>query len=197
MTFLNLYVSDLINKLFEVFIVIEHNFEFGDVIIRNAEREDAEKLLEYINKISYESDFLSFGGGQFKKSVKEQEETIEDFTMTDNKLLIVAEINGVIIGSLNFYGKERPRTRHAGEFGVSVAKEYWGFGIGRQLINYLINWAKQSGVVRRIELIVREDNARGITLYKSLGFEREGFFTRFFYIDDKFFSAILMGMEID
>lgn len=105
------------------------NWGFGDIVIRNAVREDAEKLIKFINKISYESDFLSFGGGQFNKSVKEREEIIEEFAIADNKLLIVAEMYGVIIGNLSFNGKERPKTSYAGEFGISVGKEYWGFGI--------------------------------------------------------------------
>lgn len=51
----------------------------------------------------------------------------------------IAEINEKIVGCLNFSGGPRQRIAHVGEFAVSVLKEYWGNGIGKELIKYLIS----------------------------------------------------------
>lgn len=111
--------------------------------------------------------------------------------------MIVAEIERKIIGLLNFSGGKRARTLHTGEFGVSVLKAYWGQGVGTSLIEYLINWCKENGVIRKINLRVRSDNASAIHVYKSLGFKEEGLITRDFYIDNKFYDSIQMGLSID
>ncbi|QRG69135.1 GNAT family N-acetyltransferase [Brevibacillus choshinensis] len=114
-----------------------------------------------------------------------------------NQLFLVAEVEGTLVGNLTFRGGARARTQHAGEFGVSVLKDFWGYGIGRALIESLLGWAKDSAVVRKINLRVRSDNASAIHLYKKLGFKEEGVFTREFLIDGVFYDCILMGIDID
>ncbi|WP_052045184.1 GNAT family N-acetyltransferase [Caloranaerobacter azorensis] len=84
---------------------------------------------------------------------------------SDNKLFLIAEIEGEIVGNLSFKGSNRRRLKHAGEFGISVKKEYWNMGIASQLIKELIEWAKSSGIIKKINLKVMEDNERAINLY--------------------------------
>lgn len=167
------------------------------VIFRKANKSDAKLLIEYLNVIGGESDFLTFGIGQFGRSVEEEEEFIENVVRKENALFIIAEVNGKVVGNLNFSGGPRQRTAHVGEFGVSVLREYWGKGIGEELIKYLINWSKNSGVIRKINLRVRNDNTRGIRLYKKLGFMEEGIVKRDFLINGGFYDSLLMGLLID
>lgn len=82
-------------------------------------------------------------------------------------LFIIAEVKGMIVGNLNFTGGPRQRNSHVSEFGVSVLREYWENGIGEELIKYLINWSKSLEIIRKINLKVRNDNLRGIHIYKT------------------------------
>ena len=118
--------------------------------IRTAIKEDALSLIYYISKIGGESNFLTFGENEFDITVEKEEAIIESHIGVDNKLFIIAEIENKIVGSLNYSGGSRPRTKHTGEFGVSVGKEYWGLGIGEQLIKYMIDWGIESNVVKKI-----------------------------------------------
>lgn len=176
----------------------EYILKNGEVlIIRNGNLADAEEMIDYLNIISTESDFLTFGKGEVRVTIEEERKTIEDCLTSDNKLFIVAEINEKIVGNLVFRGGVKSRTKHAGEFGVSVLKEYWGLGIGKKLITYLIDWATHTNIIKKINLRVREDNKKGIELYQGLGFKVEGLVTRDFCVDGKYFGSVLMGMEID
>lgn len=168
-----------------------------NVIIRKGIKSDAKSLIEYLNLIGGESDFLTFGAGEYQKTIEQIEEFIESTSKKDNALFIVAEVNGKVIGNLNFSAGLSPRTTHVGEFGVSVLKKYWGNGIGEELIKYLIEWSKKSGIIRKINLRVRTDNKRGTNLYKKLGFSQEGILTRDFFINGKFYNSISMGLMID
>jgi RimJ/RimL family protein N-acetyltransferase len=167
------------------------------VIIRKACKSDAKAMLEYINAISRESEFLTFGEGEFDKTVEQEESFIDSISKQNNALFIIAEIEGKIVGNLNFSGGGRPRITHTGEFGVSVLKEFWGQSVGTELIKYLIEFSKQSRIIRKINLRVRSDNYSAIHVYKKLGFIEEGVITREFLINGSFHDSIQMGLNID
>jgi RimJ/RimL family protein N-acetyltransferase len=166
------------------------------IVIRKAVKSDSKVLIEYLNIIGGESDFLTFGTGEFGRSIEQEEEFIESALKRENALFIIAEVDGKIVGNLNFSGGVRQRIAHVGEFGVSVLKEYWGNGIGEELIKYLINWSNTVGIIRKINLRVRTDNTRAISLYKKLGFLEEGILKRDFFINGEFYDSLLMGLEI-
>lgn len=167
------------------------------LIIRRSKKSDANALVDYINSVAGETDYLSFGVGEFGMTVQQEEDYIENTSKKENALSLVAEINGKVVANLNFSGGARRRVSHVGEFGISVQKEYWGYGIGEELIRYLIDWSKSSGVIRKINLRARTDNARGIRLYKKLGFEEEGILKRDLMIDGVFYDSLCMGLLID
>lgn len=167
------------------------------LIIRDSVREDAPALVEYLYKVSAQSDFLTFGVGEIRISVGDEEAYIEACRKASNSISIVAVIDDRIVGGLNFNGGTKPRTRHAGEFGITVLQHYWGLGIGSFLMEYLIKWAKESNIIRKINLKVRSDNYRAINIYTRLGFLEEGIITREFYIKGQFYDSIVMGLQID
>ena len=169
----------------------------NSIVIREARSPDANKILDYVNTISSESDFLTFGQGEFIMSVEQEEVFLDNTSRQNNALYIVAEIGGEIVGTLSFSAGRRPRIVHTGELGVSVLKECWGNGIGTQLIRYLIEWCKQSGLIRKINLIVRDDNLSAIHVYRNLGFTQEGLITRDLQINGRFYDALFMGYAID
>jgi RimJ/RimL family protein N-acetyltransferase len=175
----------------------EINFNNEKIIIREAVKSDANALIEYLNIIGGESDFLTFGIAQFGRSVEQEQDFIENTLKKKNALFIIAEINGKVVGNLNFSGGSRQRTAHVGEFGVSILKKYWGNCIGQELMEYLIDWSKNSGIIRKFNLKVRTDNTRGIHLYKKLGFLEEGIVKRDFLINGEFYDSLIMGLLID
>ena len=77
-----------------------------------------------------------------------------------------------------------------------IKQDYWGQGIGRSLIEELISWARETNIVHKINLKVREDNMRAIKLYEDMGFIKEGHVSREFFVDNAYYGAIIMGMEI-
>lgn len=167
------------------------------VTIREVTKSDAINIIKYLDKVSCESDFLTFGEGEFEMSAKEEERFIENVLEKENHLFIVAAMGNEIIGTLSFAAGSRKRVAHVGEFGMSVIKEYWGCGVGTKLITHLLTWGRISGKIRKINLRVRSDNERAIGLYKKMGFEEEGLRKRDLFVNDKFYDTLLMGLCID
>jgi len=165
--------------------------------IREAQKGDAAVIIDYVSKVGAETDNLTFGEGGFGITEDKEASIIETITKSNNQLMLCAFIDEKLVGSLGFHGGLRQRIRHTGEFGITVLKEHWGKGVGSELINYLIVWAKETRIIRKINLRVRSDNHSAISLYKKSGFVSEGTITQEFFINGKFFDAIHMGLEIE
>ena len=166
------------------------------LVVREAESVDATDLLSFVEKIASESDFLTFGAGEFELTESEEREYLDRCRVAQNELFIFGRIGDAVAGTLHFSAGSRPRLRHTGEMGLSVLKAYWGLGIGTQLISTLLDWAGQSGVVTKINLRVRTDNQRAIELYERTGFVTEGTIRREYRIGDRYYDAHWMGLEL-
>ncbi len=166
-------------------------------MIRPVTAEDAANVLQYLNCVTAETDFLASGEGEFDWTIEKERKFIEDHLNADNKLIILAEIKSEVAGIAGFTGDEKSRMRHTGELGISILRRYWGLGLGSALMEYIIEWAKSSGVVRKINLKARIDNDRALRLYKRFGFVLEGTISRQFQIAGGFHDAYLMGLQID
>jgi len=167
------------------------------VRIRRSVPDDAAPVLAYLHQVGGETPNLSFGAEGPGITESEEREYLARVAGSDNSLSIVALVDGHIVGALTFDGGRRPRLRHVGEFGISVAQAYAGLGIGRAMIEYLLAWADASGVVRKINLKVRVDNAGAIRLYQRMGWVLEGRTTRDTLIDGEFNDCLLMGRAVD
>lgn len=167
------------------------------IVVREGYGEDANRVVRYIERVASESDNLTFGEGEFNTSIEDEARFINECRKSKNALFLLAECEGEIIGCLTFSGGNRPRIKHYGEFGITVLKKYWGFGVGKILINYLIEWAKTFGTIKKINLKVKSDNTKAIALYRKLGFVKEGNISKFFYYGGQFYDVYVMGLEID
>lgn len=63
-----------------------------EIIVRKARREDAKKMIEYLNTIGGETDFLTFGKGDVKDTEEERANSIEATNSSYNCVLMVATI---------------------------------------------------------------------------------------------------------
>lgn len=174
-------------------VKIKNNVE---LTIREAEKKDAVTILKHVNIIAGESDNVTFGPGEFTMTLAEEEEFLEKVSKSDNNTFIVGFIGEELVAIADVHAGSRPRIRHSGELGISVQKKYWRLGIGRAMMYYLIDWAKDARL-RKLNLRVRKDNHGAINLYESLGFNEQGTITREFFIREEFYSSLNMGLELD
>ena len=168
-----------------------------EMIIREATGEDARTVLDYVHRVCGETDFLTFGPGEFEINENQEKEFLENSRKTNNNLYILGLINGRIVSSLNFSGGQRNRIKHCGEFGMTVQKQYWGVGIGTLMLDTLIAWAKETNIIKKINLRVRTDNKRAILLYERRGFVKEAKIRKEIFIDGQFYDHYWMSLELD
>jgi RimJ/RimL family protein N-acetyltransferase len=142
--------------------------------IRRATPEDAPALVDHVNRIAEESPFISLEPGEFEMTVEKERDFLAEIAKTDNSAFFVATIDGQVIGVLNCLAGKRRCVRHAATLGISIRQARCGQGIGCALMQAAINWARSTGILRRIELQVFTENHRAVRLYEKLGFVKEG-----------------------
>lgn len=166
-------------------------------ILRIPTKEDAKEMINYLNIIGGESDFITFGENEFKLSIESEQEYIQKTNSQENSKIILTIINDKIVGIGSINSLQKERMKHNGTLGISFRKKYWGMGLGNEVMDYLVEWAKANGITKKISLLVREDNERGIKLYEKFGFEREGLLKKDICVCDVYYNTITMGLYID
>jgi RimJ/RimL family protein N-acetyltransferase len=86
----------------------------------------------------------------------------------------VAELRGLVIGVARLIGGQLGRTRHVASFEIFLAEDVRGLGLGRRMLEELVEFSEKNRWLRRLELNVFSDNDHAIRLYQALGFEHEG-----------------------
>ncbi|WML42782.1 GNAT family N-acetyltransferase [Neobacillus sp. PS3-40] len=162
-------------------------------IIRSAIQKDAKALSEVRLQIDGETENLDREKGEAFIDEFGFNQIIKEDTESFNSLFLVAEINGRIVGFIRGAGNKLKRMSHRVEFGIGVLKEYWGYGIGKNLLKELIHWADSSGI-RKITLHVLETNDKAKKLYENHGFQVEGILKEDKFLSDgNYYNTIVMG----
>jgi len=167
------------------------------LIVREAKSTDAEAVLVHMKSVGDESDTLTFDSTEITRGKEEQAKLIQESSEAENKIFLVATIDDEMVGVMNVHAVNRARLKHVGEFGISVRKAHWQKGIALHMMNYMLQWAKENPVIRKINLRVLKHNIPAIQMYKKLGFEEEGVLRRDFFLNGKFYDCQLMGKFID
>lgn len=164
------------------------------ITVRSANVNDASAILSLAKSVMEEEIYQLTSAAEFKMTIEAEENWIRNHFDNPNHLILVAVLGGEIIGMLDFSNGHRQRIAHTGEFGMSVAKDFRGQGIGSLLLSALFEWATNNKTIEKINLSVHSNNERAIALYKKMGFEIEGVRKKDLkYKDGQYIDTVVMG----
>ena len=145
-----------------------------ECILRNASGADGREIHDFFNMTHGETDFLLSYPDENSFSVEQESEFLAKKEANPKELEVCAYIDGKLAGMAGIEAVGyKDKVKHRCEFGITVAKEFWGLGIGRALTNACIESARAAGYVQ-MELNAVADNTSAISLYKSAGFVEYG-----------------------
>ena len=169
-----------------------------ELLIREAEVEDAAVLVSFLNRVSVETDFTSLDGDGILLTSEEMAIFLNKQASWDNQITLLAFLNDKIAGIVNITADQRKRVRHIGDLFIVIGKKYWNNGLGSLLLEEVVEWAQASGILRRLQLTVQTRNLAAVHLYQKHGFAIEGRQERGAYIEEgEFIDVYLMGRLID
>ena len=164
------------------------------IVIEKAAAPDAEELLQYLKQVGSETDNLTFGAEGMPFSIEEEEAFLKAIEKSSDNVMFVAKIDGRIAGNASLSRLPR-RMNHRGDFAVSVLKEYWNQGVGSQLLQAILEFAKENDF-EMIDLQVRSDNLHAVHVYEKFGFEKVGTHPAFFKLDGEYIPFVFMCKKI-
>jgi ribosomal protein S18 acetylase RimI-like enzyme len=164
----------------------------SNIQIIKARTEDAQAILDYLDLIGKESDNLTFGEEGLGYTLEDEIKVIEGYAENLNSTMIIALDDKKVVSVGNLSASKRERTKHISILGISVLKDYWGQGIGKRMMNTLIEFAIQAPDTKYIHLDVRSDNTKAIRLYESVGFKKNSVVPNMMFIRGEYFDIDLM-----
>ncbi|KPL94782.1 MULTISPECIES: GNAT family N-acetyltransferase [Vibrio] len=87
---------------------------------------------------------------------------------------LVAELSEKVVGHITLFMTTKVRDRHCAGLGIAIHPEAQGKGIGKALMQEVVNQADNWLNLVRLELEVHADNHSAIALYERVGFQLEG-----------------------
>lgn len=161
-----------------------------DITVRHAEPEDARALRDLFSTRAVLEGTL----GLPYPDLRFWQERIDAMGPSRGSFGLVAEADGRLVGLGSLHADNAsPRRRHAAEVGLVVHPGWHGKGVGRALLDALIDLGENWLGLRRLELTVYADNDAAIRLYESCGFRREGLHRDYAFRAGRFVDALCMA----
>ena len=141
----------------------------------------------------------------FGSSYEEELERPLEFTanriaenLARGDFIIGAFDNEKLVGVAGFVGQRALKTKHIGFiWGMYVHPGYRGKGIGRKIIEQVIDHVRDRGDIMQIKLTVNSENIAAKTLYESLGFKTYGVEPKALQVDGVYYDEDLMMLWLD
>ena len=163
------------------------------LIYRQAQPEDAAALLEHLSAVGGETDNLTFGADGFCISNEREARFINRFIKNEDEIMLVAMDGERVVGNGVIERERIPRLSHRTRLTVTVLRDYWGQGIGKRLMEMMIDFCRRTSA-EVITLEVRADNDRAVSLYTGFGFTVVGRMKKYFKINGEYHDAFLMEL---
>lgn len=178
-------------------IVESKNINGQEIIFRYPMLGDAPTLMEYINTLSSERTFIRFQGEQI--SLEEEEQYLKSLLKAMKEKsggAILAWHGNTLIGIIGLRPQEKIE-KHVLDFGLSVKKEYRDRGIGKALIQVMLDQVRLHLThIKIVTLSVQANNLRALHLYQKMGFVEYGRLPMGIYRNNEFADKILMYLQL-
>lgn len=154
------------------------------LVLRKARPEDAEAMLDYLERTSAETHFMVRLPKEVTLSLEEEQAFLSDCLSSDRRIMLAAFAGDRIVGNVAISPMgEQYKVRHRANLGIAIVQEYCNCGLGSILMEEGIAFTKHAGY-EQLELGVFADNERAIYLYQKFGFQDIGKIPRAFHLPD-------------
>ena len=164
------------------------------VTVREAEAADAADLVALASAVGAEPEGWLISDATWR-SVGEERRYLRAIRRHPDAAVLVAELDGRIVGRLSLSRDPHPASRHVADLGLMVDVSARRRGVGSALIEAAADWGRRAGI-RKLELHVFPWNEPAIRLYDRFGFEREGYRRAHYQRAGEDVDAILMALII-
>ena len=158
--------------------------------IRPYKTDDTQAILDIVNhNILHSTSLYDYNIRSY-----EQQKTILEEKINKKFPVIVAELDGIVVG-FGMYSEFRFREAYqfTVEHSVYVSEDFQSKGIGKQLLQELINLARKQKIHTMIGVIDSE-NQGSVVFHEKFGFKTVGIIKESGYKFDRWLDSVLMQL---
>ena len=158
--------------------------------IRPYKTDDTQAILAIINhNILHSTSLYDYNIRSY-----EQQKTILEEKINKNFPVIVAELDGIVVG-FGMYSEFRFREAYqfTVEHSVYVSEDFHGNGVGKQLLQELINLARKQKI-HTIIGVIDSENQGSVVFHEKFGFKTVGIIKESGYKFDRWLDSVLMQL---
>lgn len=158
-------------------------------VVRSAYPDDADDIVSLIRTVGREEVYIANEEDYYSA---EQQRRILTQLNDSVQLVLVAESQGQVFGTLEAVRGTFRKNRHVVTFGMALSEAFRGQGRGAGLIATMEEWAAR-GAVQKIALSVFESNERAIRFYEHHGYHKEAARPGQFVIQGRMVAEVFMA----
>ncbi len=158
--------------------------------IRPYKTDDTQAILDIVNhNILHSTSLYDYNIRSY-----EQQKTILEEKINKNFPVIVAELDGIVVG-FGMYSEFRFREAYqfTVEHSVYVSEDFHGNGVGKQLLQELINLARKQKI-HTIIGVIDSENQGSVVFHEKFGFKTVGIIKESGYKFDRWLDSVLMQL---
>lgn len=133
---------------------------------------------------------------EYSGDLKSEMALIVEYSKSANSLLLIAEFENEFIGNIDLTGSKRSKMFHTGMIGMGIQESWRNQGLGKLLVESILDWAKRESEIELVWLDVYASNDLGCALYRNTGFEISGIIKGFFNEQGGYIDKIQMYQRI-
>jgi ribosomal protein S18 acetylase RimI-like enzyme len=157
------------------------------ISLRSIEFKDIHSYRAYFDTVARERKYFGSVAG---KSLSDTAALIAKISEKQEGFFVALD-GETVVGHIDWQRETGIGYGHNATFGMGLLAAYRGQGIGKQLLQMIIDDSTNKGITR-LQLSVYADNSNAIALYQKMGFIEEGNKRNYRYLDGQFTDVIYM-----
>jgi L-amino acid N-acyltransferase YncA len=169
----------------------EFTTEDLDVTIRPARQEDLSGIVGAMRQVVEEMTYIE---AESVADELDHENVLLRHNEFESRLFFVATVDGDVVGWAHLHLPNLEKLSHTAELTVGVLEEYRGMGIGNQLLDRALEWARTSDL-EKVYQSVPSTNEDAIEFFEDRDWEIEAVRDDHYKLDEEYIDEVMMAIE--
>ncbi|WP_049922522.1 GNAT family N-acetyltransferase [Halopiger djelfimassiliensis] len=170
----------------------EFTTEDLSVTIRPARQEDLTGIVGAMRQVVEE---LTYIEAETVADELDHENVLLRHNEFESRMFFVATVDGEVVGWAHLHVPNLEKLAHTAELTVGVLEEYRDMGIGSQLLDSALEWARSSGH-EKVYQSVPSTNEEAVSFFEDRGWVTEAVREDHYKLDDEYIDEVMMAIEL-
>ncbi|WP_226005142.1 GNAT family N-acetyltransferase [Natrinema salinisoli] len=163
-----------------------------EVTIRPARQEDLSGIVGAIRQVVEEMTYIE---AESVADELDHENVLLRHNEFESRLFFVASVDGDVVGWAHMHLPNLEKLGHTAELTVGVLEEYRGMGIGNQLLDRALEWARGNDL-EKVYQSVPSTNEDAIDFFEDRDWKIEAVRDDHYKLDDEYIDEVMMAIDL-